>query len=330
MDKNQVAVMGLNIPLCSNRKDYLDMKKSLLIIITGAFVATASYAQIAQPTNADFESWENLNGSIGNTYSEPVDWNTGNECSELLNQLAVTQSSDAYSGSSSAKLETLPAFGNIRINGVITTANMICSANSGGQEGGSDYTVMIPDSVVGYFKSAPMANDSGYVQVMFLANNDMDTISFTRFNFTETVNEWTRFSVPITPATSGQSPEKLSLFFSSSWGDGSQGQAEVGSILYIDAVSFIENPLSVNEYYNHTDWSVYPNPATDLVNIKGVSTEGATIEILDVTGKQVKFENIFAGRSVVTVDDLVEGVYLYQIRTLRGEITRTGKLIVNP
>ena len=307
---------------------YLDMKKTLLAILSGAFLVTASHAQIIQPTNSSFENWDTYNGSIGNTYNEPVDWNTGNECSELLNQLAVTESSDAYSGSSSARLETLPAFGNIKINGVLTTATMICSANSGGQEGGSLYTAMIPDSIVGYFKSAPMANDSGYCQIMFLANNDLDTVSFTRIDFTETVNEWTRFSAPITPATG--TPEKLSLFFSSSWGDGAQGEAELGSILFVDNVSFIENPLGVNEYYNSTDWNVFPNPATDMVNITSTFNQAATIEILDVTGKEVKFENIAAGNASVQIDDLVEGVYIYQIKTLKGEIARTGKLMVNP
>ncbi|MFT5279795.1 MAG: hypothetical protein ACI9P8_001434, partial [Bacteroidia bacterium] len=163
------------------------MKKSLLTILCGALTITATQAQIAQPTNANFENWEQLNGSISNTYNEPVDWNSGNECSEIINVLAVTESSDAYEGSSSARLETLTAFGFTKVNGVITTANMICSASDGGQEGGSAYTAMIPDSIVGYFKYAPVASDSAYCQIMFLANNDLDTVSFTRVNFTETV-----------------------------------------------------------------------------------------------------------------------------------------------
>ena len=305
------------------------MKKSLLTILCGALTVTATQAQIAQPTNANFENWETLNGSIGNTYTEPVDWNTGNECSEIINQLAVTESSDAYQGSSSARLETLTAFGLVKVNGIITTANMICSANSGGQEGGVGYTAMIPDCIVGYFKYSPAANDSAYCQVMFLANNDLDTISFTRVDFTENVGAWARFSAPISPATSEQTPEKLSLFFSSSWGDGSQGEAEVGSVFFIDAVSFIENPLGVAEYYNSVDWNVYPNPATDIVNIKGVTGQNATIEILDVTGKQVKFENIANGNTAINLDGLVEGIYLYQIKKLNGEIERTGKLMVN-
>jgi hypothetical protein len=248
----------------------------------------------------------------------------------LLNQIAVTQSSDAYAGSSSARLETLPAFGNIKINGVLTTATMICGTNSGGQEGGSSYTATIPDSIVGFFKNAPAVNDSAYSQIMFLANNDMDTISFTRINFSQTVNEWTRFSAPITPAGSGQTPEKLSLFFSSSWGDGAQGQAVVGSIFYVDSVHFIAVPAGIKETYNNADWSVYPNPATDILNVKSATGKAANIEILDVTGKQVKYATVGAGSSTVEIADFVPGVYLYQIKTLDQQVVRTGKLLVNP
>lgn len=306
------------------------MKKAIHSILCVALSVTAVQAQIIQPINADFENWETYNGSISNTYDEPVDWNTGNECSELINQLAVTKSSDAFAGSFSARLETLPAFGNIKVNGVITTATMICSANSGGQEGGTPYTAMIPDSIIGYFKSAPAPNDSAYCQIMFLANNDLDTVSYTRVNFSETVNEWTRFSAPVTPASTGQSPEVLSLLFSSSWGDGSQGEAVVGSIFYIDNVSFVAVPQSVNEHYTNSDWSVYPNPATNQVNIKGVSNETATVEFVDVAGKQVKFDVINTGEASISIDDLPEGVYLYQIRTLKGAVVRTGKVMIHP
>ncbi|MCF8465376.1 MAG: T9SS type A sorting domain-containing protein [Flavobacteriales bacterium] len=306
------------------------MKKLLLTILSSACLSISLQAQIAQPTNANFENWQTYNGSIGNTYMEPVDWNTGNECSELINQLAVTQSSDAYSGTYSARLETLPAFGNIKVNGVITTASMICSANSGGQEGGTAYTAMIPDSIVGFFKYAPSTNDSAYSQIMFLANNDMDTISFTRINFSETVNEWTRFSAPITPAGSGQTPEKLSLFFNSSWGDGAQGEAVVGSVFHIDSVHFIAVPAGIKETYNNADWSVYPNPATDILNVKSVTRKAANIEILDVTGKQVKHATVGAGSATVDLSGFVPGMYLYQIKTLEQQVVRTGKLLVNP
>ena len=43
----------------------------------------------------------------------------------------------------------------------------------------------------------------------------------------------------------------------------------------------------------------------------------------------MKFENIANGNTAINLDGLVEGIYLYQIKKLNGEIERTGKLMVN-
>jgi hypothetical protein len=92
-----------------------------------------------QLQNIDFENWETLNGPISNTYEEPIDWSSSNECTALINQFAVSKSTDAQSGTYSVRMETFAAFGDIRANGVLTTAQMICLASGGGQEGGATY-----------------------------------------------------------------------------------------------------------------------------------------------------------------------------------------------
>lgn len=328
VDKYQIRLHSVYLPLTPHTDNSKSMKNSILTAIGFALCTVAATAQV-QPVNASFENWENISGTIGNNYNEPIDWNTGNQCSEILNQLAVTQSADAVDGASSARLETLPAFGNIRINGVVTTANMVCLANGGGQEGGTSFTTELPDSVVGYFKYTPANNDSAYCQLMFLANNDADTISYTRYNFTETVTQWTRFSFPVTIPTGSTTPEKLSLFFSSSWGDGSAGQAEVGSLFFIDGIEFVYSSNSVAEYYNAAEWQLYPNPANDVVTINGNEKDGAIIRIYDITGKEVKTEQLESTTVTLSVSDLVEGLYVYQISSLEGAMLRTGKLMVN-
>ncbi|MCF8275663.1 MAG: T9SS type A sorting domain-containing protein [Flavobacteriales bacterium] len=304
------------------------MKKSLLTFISSAFILNA-VAQF-QPANASFDDWETLNGPISNTYDEPVSWNTANECTAILNVTPVTKSTDAHSGSHSIRLESLDGPGpTIVMNGVVTTAQMICSANSGGQEGGADFSGVMPDSIVGWYKYAPANQDSAYSQIMFLANNDQDTVSYTRVNFTTTVSSWTRFSAPITQATG--TPEKLSLFFSSSWGDGAQGQAEIGSIMYVDAVQFIYPfGTGINTVTNENDWNVYPNPVSGILNIQGSSLEPANFELLDITGKRMMLKRIGAGASSLDLSKLVAGVYLYQISSMDGTSVRTGKLLVNP
>jgi len=303
------------------------MKKALLTIL-GAVLITFSVNAQTQPGNPDFENWESLPFGAG-TMQEPINWNTSNQCTSLLNVTPVTQSTDAHSGSFSARLESHPGPSTIVVNGVLTTADMICGLSDGGQEGGSSYTDIIPDSIIGWYKYAPANSDSAYSQIMFLANNDQDTVSFSRVNFTNAASTWTRFSAPITPATGAA--EKLSLFFSSSWGDGAAGEGEIGSVFFVDDVEFVFNPLGVNEAYNAEGWDVYPNPTVNgVVNVKGTSTQTAYIELLDITGKQVLYTKLAGMSTSVDVSNLVAGIYLYQITESEGHAIRTGKLIVRP
>jgi hypothetical protein len=304
----------------------MKMKNSLLSLFA-LLISTVGFSQTQVP-NIDFENWETLNGPISNTYEEPVDWSTSNECTAIVNQFAVTKSTDAQSGSYSVRMETFQAFGNIKANGIITTSQMICLANGGGQEGGMAYTDMYPDSLAGWFKYAPANSDSGYCQIMWLSDNELDTTCFTRIDFHAAAN-WTRFSAPLCPEEAGSSA-KLSMLFSSSWGDGSQGEAEVGSVLFLDNISFVNAPLGLDEAESERTWTVYPNPVVGELNVQVLRGEEANIEIIDVTGKLVKKERINEMNHKIDVNQLVTGIYLYQIRSLENEVLRTGKLLVNP
>ncbi|MBU2938432.1 T9SS type A sorting domain-containing protein [Lacinutrix sp. C3R15] len=70
---------------------------------------------------------------------------------------------------------------------------------------------------------------------------------------------------------------------------------------------------------------LYPNPANDIVNIKlddGVSIE--SIELYDVSGKRMYLE--LSNSNTLNVSQLSDGLYLLNIHTLNGSITK--KLIV--
>ena len=324
VDKNQIVGRGINLPLTLSK--CYEMKNTLLAI-AAILISTAGFSQ-TQIANIDFEDWETLNGPISNTYEEPVDWSSSNECTALVNQFAVTKSTDAQSGTYSVRMETFAAFGNIRANGIVTTSQMICLASGGGQEGGITYTEEYPDSLVGWFKYAPANSDSGYCQIMWLSDNELDTTCFTRIDFHTTAN-WTRFSAPLCPGENGRS-QKLSMLFSSSWGDGSLGQAEVGSVLFLDNISFVNAPQGIEDAESERTWTVYPNPVQGELNIQVLRGQEANLEIIDVTGKLVKKERVGEMNHKIDVGQLVTGIYLYQIRSLENEVLRTGKLLVNP
>lgn len=301
------------------------MKKSILTILAG--ICTLVVNAQTQPPNPGFENWDSQT-ILFHTFQEPVDYNTSTQCTALLNISTVTQSNDAHSGSYSARLETLSGGGNIRANGVLTTAELICLASSGGQEGGYPYTTEFPGQLEGWYKYAPANEDSAYIQIMFLANNEQDTVCYTRYDLFA-ASDWTKFTVPLCEGASGSSAEVLSLFFSSSWGDGSAGEAEVGSVLFLDDIEFT-NVNGIDDAASENTWSVYPNPVQGELNVQVLRGEEANIEIIDVTGKLVKKERISEMKHKIDVNQLVTGIYLYQIRSLNNEVLRTGKLLVNP
>lgn len=299
------------------------MRKNLYLSITLATSAIAtSFAQSPLPNNS-FETWETVNVGIG-SYSEPVNWNSANTCSYILSISSVTQSSDAHSGSSSAKLETKQA-GALLIGGVLSTATMVCNPQNPGITGGLPYTER-PDSLVGWFKYTPQGADTAYIQfILFDANGD--SVSYTKHKIIGTYASWTRFSAPI--SYFNNNPVALASFLAnSSWGNSNIGQAVVGSILFLDDVEVVFAPNGVNDVID-TQVSLFPNPANGVLNISNNSGSELKLELMDVTGKSVLRSVVGVDKTTVNVDQLAPGMYLYRLSDSAGSATRAGKLLIN-
>ncbi len=69
-----------------------------------------------------------------------------------------------------------------------------------------------------------------------------------------------------------------------------------------------------------TSVSVYPNPATDLVTINGLETEGmATISTLN--GQIVQTNTVGKGTQTLSIESLPSGIYMISIETTNGKAT---------
>ena len=76
---------------------------------------------------------------------------------------------------------------------------------------------------------------------------------------------------------------------------------------------------------------VYPNPATDELNIVLNNSENIkTIDIYDLQGRLVKSEKVIKNESSqkISVSDLVNGLYFIALEKADGQRT-TGKFIKN-
>lgn len=86
--------------------------------------------------------------------------------------------------------------------------------------------------------------------------------------------------------------------------------------LRLDTVSFTS--VLSNEKFNSESISIYPNPATDVLNVSGV--EGVTsLVINDINGRTIKTVN---DASSINVSDLNAGVYFINITTDNGNVTK--------
>lgn len=89
-------------------------------------------------------------------------------------------------------------------------------------------------------------------------------------------------------------------------------------------------PSAIDEaVYTNNGVSVFPNPATDVVNIMLKDLKGnATIALFDATGRQVSSAMLTTNQNTISVNGLTNGLYLYRVATANGNVLKTGKVLV--
>jgi aminopeptidase N len=83
---------------------------------------------------------------------------------------------------------------------------------------------------------------------------------------------------------------------------------------------------SVNKHSINEEVSVFPNPATGYVEIKGLENTKGTIVFYDILGHVILSRQVF-GNEIVGLEGLKEGIYFVQIITENGILTKE-KLII--
>jgi hypothetical protein len=96
------------------------------------------------------------------------------------------------------------------------------------------------------------------------------------------------------------------------------------STVYIDNVYFSTTEVSSVNTFNKNAFVVYPNPAADMVSVKGNTTID-TITVYNTLGQQVMQTNPKADTAVLNVASLTSGVYI--ISTTSGKAVSTQKFI---
>ena len=84
--------------------------------------------------------------------------------------------------------------------------------------------------------------------------------------------------------------------------------------------------MSTDEIETALEYSVYPNPAADVLNIS-VSENNTSISIYDIVGKNISEMKLVNGNNTLNIENLNAGVYFYSIKR-NGIIIETKKLVI--
>lgn len=228
------------------------MKKNYFLTGLLTLCLSSVFAQFQQLENNGFENWENL----GLASEEPLEWSSLKTADALAAQAPKVLSQDVgHNAGFCIKLEVKNAFG-IAANGIITNGIAHADFNP---ELGYVYTNASdaqwntsfsshPDSVVGYYKYAPVSGDKGKVEIILhtgsiakLPENGTagSQVARARYDVTAATGTWTRFSAPFN-YFNNNTPNYLLCVITC----GDSTIAKVGTIAWYDDVQLVYNTIT--------------------------------------------------------------------------------------
>lgn len=109
-------------------------------------------------------------------------------------------------------------------------------------------------------------------------------------------------------------------------------KSQYGNILYVDNVRFYNDTASttsVNAIVEGSDYSIYPNPAQDVVYINTGKTKPNSIYVYNSIGQQMKVLSYAQTNGVVILHTSALSNGVYTIHLSSGNAVSTKKLIIN-
>ncbi len=296
------------------------MKKLFTTFFTIILIAGSINLNAQDIPNGDFENW---------TTGKPTGWDASNI--SALSVVTVTQeTSNAYSNTSACKIESVSNMFAGTIPGFITLGVFDMGTQS--IEGGIAFTYR-PTSMKGYYKYQPASGDQAFFGVGISKWNgtSRDTIGQGYINVSSAANTWTPFEVPI-DWTSEENPDSLNIIISSS--DIISGNYSVGSILWIDDISFDYTPLNVSKIEKSSNTlKNYPNPFNYETNISFISNgnQKYNLTVYNTIGKAV-YTTVISSKSGVNnyklnASNLPAGLYIYNLSG--NNFNQTNSMIIS-
>lgn len=297
------------------------MKKPVALLSVIVFAVSNC---LAQP-NGGFENWSTVS-----TYQTPDSWQTLNFLSIFSNPISAFKATgvDIHSGSYALKIKTIFVNNNPAPNAIDDTVGLIFTGkiylNPPSYRYGFPYTGR-PEKLEFWSKYIPVGTDTGGARVVLRKWNGTgnDTIAFGEMQIAST-EAYTHMKINLTYYSTEMPDSAAIIFASSENGD----NARVGSTIYLDDVAFT-GYVGIDEPNYYADKvKIFPNPATDALNILAKIEEANNVKISDTSGKQIGIYKIQNFSTKVNTSLFAAGIYFYEICDKKDRVLTKGKFNV--
>lgn len=313
------------------------MKKlSTLVLFLSAIALNAQVIQ-----NPGFEEWETLpNGN-----PEPVNWSSSQSAApealgNLAPQVLFQDDTNPHSGEYCVRLQSVfVSIANIVSNGIATNGRVFADFNpllADTRTVASDpkwntACTTRPDSIVGWFRCAPLEDDFPIVQVVLHTgdqgaipdDNSPETVARAKFEGpNETITEWTRFSTPFV-YENDEDPDFILINLTS----GNATNSVPGSQAWFDDIELVYNVVGLDENVANELLNVYSNDENIVIDMRKFGAgDKFELEVYTVTGQLVLTDQIVSGYTK-EVNIETGGVYICTLKGANG-LTLSKKVFV--
>ena len=177
------------------------------------------------------------------------------------------------------------------------------------------------------YKYTKMGQDTAYVQVtisdtMLAGSSDDVVLYFDYLELGASVASWTMANFTMNSTGNTGTPNEMSIIaVSSTRGFFDTQTPAVGSTLWLD--EFQLSGVSAVLENQPILTKVYPNPATDVLNIQ-LNTTATSVSLIAMDGKVISTEKVNSNTASINVANLVSGMYIYEVISEKGEVIRNS------
>lgn len=302
------------------------MKIRLLLSLTFVTLLSAAYGQVP---NGNLEAWTVYTSlASGVTADVPTGWDVPDKIAAdlgITDRNCTKETSNVHGGSAAARLETktLNVLGTpLDVPGTITTGVISFDfvTFTPAVVGGAPITAAY-DALGGYYQYAPSGSDTMNVIVLMLLGED--TIGMGQYRDPATSGSYQSFNCPITyfvPAV----PDQMQITITSSGGFTS---LVPGSVLYVDDLE-VTGGINVEEFEGYgISRNIYPNPASEYININNPANNDVTMEVYNMNGQKVDVVTLSPEMNSVNLAAYASGIYTFRLID-NGTVVYSNKFVV--